>query len=132
MALSGGGAQAAGTTAAGAAVLGGCSALNCLVFASPKASQLGDTTDQQYHTRGRTGLLLPSSVVTSSVVVCHGLCGDVLEAEHGHPVVLRPRQDAKPSRKDFALTRQQSIGRARLFAIALRINLGSYTQKPTN
>ena len=73
------------------ALVVGYSALNFLVFARPKTSQLDNYQRSAVtHKQVRTDLLLYDPLVTSSAVVCHDLCGEVLKAEHSHSVVLRP------------------------------------------
>lgn len=63
------------------ALVVGYSALNFLVFARPKASQLGnDRRSAVTRKQVRTDLLLRDPLVTSSAVVRHDLCGEVLTA----------------------------------------------------
>lgn len=74
----------------------GYTALNFLLFARPKTSQLDKYhRSAAAHKQVRADLLLydpfvTSSVVVCSAVVCHDLCGEVLKAEYSHSFVLRP------------------------------------------
>lgn len=74
-----------------APVVLGYSALNFHLFARSNTSQLDNYHRSAVtHKQVCTDLLLHDPSVTSSAVVCHNLCGEVLTARRSHSVVLRP------------------------------------------